>query len=93
MSVNRRLADLNGASVAAHLGKTVKEMVPETYPVLEPYLLRALVGEAIPEVEVLRTINTPGDQDWTAMMSYQPAFDEADEVIGISVAVADIVAR
>jgi len=90
VSINRRLAEMNGASIAAHIGKTIKEVIPKSYPVLEPYLLRALAGEAIAEVEVSRPANEPGGDNWTAMLSYQPALDEADEVIGLSIAVAEI---
>ncbi len=90
VSINRRLADMNGTSVAAHIGRTIREVIPQSFPVLEPYLLRALAGEAIAEVEVSRPSNEPGGPDWTAMLSYQPALDEADEVIGLSIAVADI---
>jgi PAS domain S-box-containing protein len=93
VSLNRRLAEMNGVSVACHLGKTVKEIIPESYPRLEPYLLRALHGEAISEVEVLRPGSRPGDAEWTAKLSYQPALDESGEVIGVSVAVADVTRR
>jgi PAS domain S-box-containing protein len=93
VSINRRLAEMNGAPVAAHLGRMVEELIPESFPVLEPYLRRALQGEAIAEVEVERPGNNPGDASWTALLSYQPALDEADEVIGISVAVSDITAH
>ncbi|WP_263359849.1 EAL domain-containing protein [Acidicapsa ligni] len=90
VSLNQRLADMNGASIAAHMGRTVQEMIPESFPALEPYLLRALKGEAVSEVEVTRSPNVPGEENWAALLSYQPALDEADEVIGISVAVSDI---
>jgi PAS domain S-box-containing protein len=90
VSINRHLAELNGTSVAAHIGKTVKEMLSVSYVRLEPYLLRALRGEPIMDVEVARPSNTPGGLDWIARASYQPAFDEADEVIGISIAVSDV---
>jgi PAS domain S-box-containing protein len=90
VSLNQRLADQNGASIAAHMGRSVKDMIPDSFPMLEPYLLRALRGEAISEVEVARPANHPGEEDWAALVSYQPALDEADEVIGISVAVVDI---
>jgi PAS domain S-box-containing protein len=93
VSINRRLAEMNGASIAAHLGKTVEELIPESFPILEPFLRRALQGESIAEVEVERPGNNSGDASWTALLSYQPALDEADEVIGISVAVSDITAH
>jgi PAS domain S-box-containing protein len=90
VSLNRRLADINGTSVSSHLGKTVQEMIPEWFPFLEPYLARALAGEVVSEIEVSRPDSMPGDRDFAAVMSYQPAFDEADEVIGVSVVVVDV---
>ena len=89
LSINRRLAKMNGASVMAHLGRTVQDMIPTSFPALEPYLRRALLGEPIADVEVTRPGNLPGWPDWTALLSYQPAFDEANEVIGVSIAVSD----
>jgi PAS domain S-box-containing protein len=93
VSLNRRLADMSGSSVAAHLGKTAKEMSPELYPKLEPFLLRAMRGEAVPEVEVSVSANKPGEPGSTRLVSYQPAIDEVGEVIGVSVAVVDISQR
>jgi PAS domain S-box-containing protein len=90
VSLNRRLADMNGATVSAHMGKTVREMIPDWFPMLEPYLLRALGGEGVSEVEISRPPNIPGEKDFAALLSYQPALDEADEVIGVSVVVVDI---
>jgi PAS domain S-box-containing protein len=93
VSINRRLADMHGVPVAEHLGRTPQEVIPDAYPVYEPYLLRALQGEALPEVEVSSSAIKPGEKDRTALLSYQPAFDEAGEIIGVSVAVADITER
>lgn len=93
VSINRRLADIEGSSIACHLGRTVKEMVPELYPAIEPYLLRALKGEAIQEVEASWPVGSKSEPVRTDLLSYQPAFDEAGEVIGISVAVVDITER
>jgi len=93
VSLNRRLADMNGTSVRAHLGKTVKEMVPALYPSIEEYLLRALAGEAISEIEIARPEIGPGLPSTTALVSYQPARDEMGDVIGVSIAVVDITKR
>jgi PAS domain S-box-containing protein len=89
VSLNRRLAEMNGASVSSHLGKTVQEMVPELYQNVEPYLRRAVKGEAISGVEFPRPRLEGGKDGWI-LCSYQPAFDEADEVIGISISVMDV---
>ena len=93
VSINQRLGDMNGASVSAHLGRRVEEMLPEFYPIVEPYLLRALAGEAMHEVELPRPPERAGEPNRTILASYQPARDEADEVIGISIAVFDITER
>jgi PAS domain S-box-containing protein len=88
VSINRRLADMNGASVEAHLGRTVQEMNPHLFSKYGPYVLRALQGEALAGVEVSRP--TAGGADRATLSSYQPALDEAGEVIGVSVVVMDI---
>jgi len=90
VSLNRRLADMNGHPVKAHLGRAVEKMYPEWFPIYEPYYLRALQGEAISDVEFLRPGLMPGDIDRQLIASYQPAWDEADEVIGISVSLLDV---
>ncbi len=93
VSINRRLAEINGPSVSSHIGHTVEEMIPESFPAIRPYLLRALKGEAVSEVEIRRPALVAGDPDRTILTSCHPAFDEADEVIGVSVAVVEVTQR
>jgi len=93
VSINQRLADMSGAPVAAYLGRKVEEMVPQVFPAVEQYLRRALKGEAIHGVEFFRPANDPGERGATNLLSYQPALDEAGEVIGVSVVVTDITER
>jgi PAS domain S-box-containing protein len=93
VSINRRLAEMNGAPVAAHLGRTVHEVIPHLFSKFGPYVLRALQGEAIAGVEVPRPAAQPGGADRPTLSSYQPALDEAGEVIGVSVVVMDITER
>jgi PAS domain S-box-containing protein len=52
-----------------------------------------LQGEAIPEVEVSVPSKTAGEADTTTLLSYQPVFDEAKEVIGVSLAAINITER
>ncbi len=97
VSLNQRLAAMNGASIAEHLGKRVQEIVPGVYQAAEGPLLRALQGESINNVEIVRPAapasanRAPVTKAWL-VCSYQPAFDEADEVIGVSVSVMDVTA-
>lgn len=88
VSLNQRLADMNGASVEDHLGNPVAEMIPELFPYVEPYIRRALSGEALSDVET----QIP-KTDKALLLSYQPARDEGGEVIGVSVAINDITER
>ncbi|HEY4355761.1 MAG TPA: EAL domain-containing protein [Acidobacteriaceae bacterium] len=90
VSLNKKLAIMDGCSVAAHLGKTVQQVLPKFFPIVEPYLLRALQGEAMKDVELVRPVTRPGGSELTLLLSYQPAWDEGDEVIGVSIAVVDI---
>ena len=91
VSLNQRMASMNNIPVAAHLGKTIKEMIPAMFPLYEPYLTRSLKGEAIEGVELTRLADEDaGLSGITGLASFQPAWDEADEVIGVSIAIIDI---
>jgi PAS domain S-box-containing protein len=93
VSLNQRLAELNGRPVAEHLGHHVREMVPHLYPKIEKYLLRALDGEPTNEVEIFRRAMGHGQRDRALLASYQPMLDEAGEVTGVLIAMVDITAR
>ena len=90
VSLNQRLADLNGMPIHAHLGRKVCDVVPAIYAQFEPYLLSALDGHSVHGVEV----SVPGGERnppaRTLMVSYEPTRDEAGEVIGVCVSVSDI---
>jgi PAS domain S-box-containing protein len=93
VSLNRRLAQLNGVSAAAHLGRTPAEVIPATWPIIEPYVRRALAGEPVIGIEINKPPLEPGAETRTLLISYQPARDEAGEVLGVSVALMDITER
>jgi PAS domain S-box-containing protein len=90
ISANTRMAELNGVPVADHLGRTVEEVLPQAYPRFKRYLEEALSGKVIRDVVLQRPPKFPGGPEWTALASYQPAFDDSGDVVGISVAVLDI---
>lgn len=93
VSLNRRWAEANGAPIAAHIGRTVPEMVPHIFPLFELHLRRALAGEAVSDLEVRKPKPHDSGQETVILVSCQPAFDEANEVIGVSLAMADITDR
>lgn len=88
VSLNKRLAQLNRVPASAHLGKTVSEIIPHFFPHIEPFLRRALQGEPLSGIELQRTL--PDGADVSLLASYQPARDEAGEILGVSVAVMDV---
>jgi PAS domain S-box-containing protein len=92
VSLNRKLARMNGVPAIDHLGKTVAEVIPHVFPTVEPFIRRALEGEAVTGVEVQKPGMHAGEGD-TVLLSYQPARDEAGEVLGVSVAVMDVTGR
>ena len=92
VTLNQRLADMDSAPVEEHLGKTVADMVPEAFYRFEAFIRRSLAGEVITGVEVRRPAGLgQGERDY--LLSYQPVRDEGDEIMGVSVAVADITER
>jgi PAS domain S-box-containing protein len=93
MSLNKRLADLNGYPVEETLGRSMEEVIPHVYKRTEKYLRRALQGESIADVEIFREAHEHGQRDKTLLASYQPMLDEAGEVTGVFVGMVDITAR
>lgn len=93
VSINRRLAEMNGAPIAEHLGRYAGDVIPALFPKVEPYIRRALGGESITDLEITSPKKTAAGHERTLFLSYQPVRDEAGEVVGVSVAVIDITRR
>jgi|GEM_PF-1515611 len=92
ISLNQRLAEISGIPASEYLGRTVAEVIPDMFKEVEPYLQRALSGEVITDLEVHRTMPNEVEQR-TYLVSYQPARDEANEIVGISICSIDITGR
>ncbi len=92
-SINRSLADINGLPVAYHLGRIISDVSPELTRSLGPSLQRALQGEATTSFEVHDIDLTQRGNPRSLLIACQPARDEAEEIIGVSVSVIDITDR
>ena len=92
ININRRLAEMHNVSIADHYGKTIAEIIPEVYPLIEPHVREALNGRGISDLEIREPSSHAHDRR-TFLVSYQPAFDEAGEVVGVSCAIKDFTAR
>jgi PAS domain S-box-containing protein len=93
VSLNKPLAEANGRSIENHLGRTVAEVLPELYAEIAPHLQRALHGEATNSLEVAMEGEPGSKEKKTYLVSYEPARDEAGEVVGVSVVLVDITMR
>ncbi len=89
--VNERLAEINGASVEAHLGRTVREIVPDLTEQGEALLRRVIeTGEALRDVEIVgETPAMPGvERVWVEQ--FLPLRDASDRVVGVSVVAEEV---
>ena len=93
VSMNRRLTEMSSAPGDPRLGRTLQQVVPEVFAQIEPFLRRALSGEAVRDIEIRTAkVDAPGEFN-TLLASLQPVRDEAGEVVGVSLAVVDITER
>ena len=90
VNVNQRLADMNGTSVSALLGRRVADVVPALYVQVEGHLKRALQGEACSGAELCAPPRELGGRPSTQLASYQPVRDETGEVLGVCVSIIDV---
>ncbi|MCY7383380.1 MAG: PAS domain S-box protein, partial [Microcoleus sp. CAN_BIN18] len=94
VQANESLAETTGVSVAEHLGKTVREVIPEIVDTLEPILQGVLANnEPLLNIEVSgTTLGQPGAiRDWLA--SYFPLAGEDGKPIGVGGVAIEITDR
>src|SRR3954471_18286471 len=90
--VNGALAEINGVSVADHVGRTLAEVVPDIATAAGAQLERIVAGGgpvADVEVERMRRDGTPGHY----LASYYPVRLAGGEALGMGITVLDITAR
>jgi PAS domain S-box-containing protein len=89
-SVNKRLAQMMGASAISFVGRGIDEAMPRIAEEMKPSIQRALEGKAVSDREVPLTRVHFQEEAGTALVSFQPARDEANEVVGVSLSFIDI---
>jgi len=92
--INESLAAINGLPVGEHIGRTLREVIPEMAPVLEPLLIQVLeTGEPVIDIELKgETRAKPGDQHYW-LVSFYPVRMQGGEMLGVGVLVSDITER
>ena len=84
--INERLAEINRLPVADHIGRTMREILPELADQAEPWLLDVLeTGEALRDVEI--TIETHDEEkgERTRVENWYPMTDADGHVYGINI--------
>lgn len=94
VKVNDRMAEINGLPAQRHIGRTVREMMPDLASHVEPLLECVLeTGEPIINFEIHGdTPARPGViRDWLA--SYYPVRDKSGRLIGVNSVVQEVTER
>jgi PAS domain S-box-containing protein len=92
--INDFLAAINGVSAADHIGRTVREILPELGDVQESFFQQVVeTGQPILNQEVHGTLphQPEVERDW--LVSYYPLRGEEDEVTGINITALEITER
>jgi PAS domain S-box-containing protein len=94
LSINERLAEIDGRSVEEHMGRTVREVIPELIDAVEPALRRVIeTGE--PALNVEQSWVTPREPGVLRhfIASYYPIKNGGRRVLGVNVVVMEITQR
>ncbi len=89
--INRALADINGAPAAAHIGRTIEEMIPALAPTVSPLLDRVLTTGAPVEnvlIEGTTAANPTVPRRW--LVTYYPIPGHRGAVSGAGCIVQDV---
>lgn len=89
--ISARLAEINGAPAEAHIGRTIRDMVPAVADQVEPIYRRVLeTGEPVANTICRGTTAAYPHQLREWVVSYHPIRHEGAEISAVSVAIADV---
>ena len=94
LRINDKLAEINGMPVDAHIGRTLREVVPSVADTIEPLYRHVIeTGQSVLEGEVHGTTAAqPGiERDW--LVDYYPMKDPDGSVQGVAAIVSEITGR
>jgi PAS domain S-box-containing protein len=92
--INERLAAINGLPVERHLGRSLREVLPEISRVVEPLLRRVVEsGEAVLDHEVRGATPAEPDVERVWMASYYPFAAVDGRILGVGAIVHDLSQR
>src|SRR6202051_5380701 len=94
VTINKHLTEICGISVAEHLGRSVRETVPQVAEQVE-HIVKTILQTGFPvtgvEVNGQRPDGSNSDRVWITY--WHPLKDRSGEVVGINVAAEEITER
>ena len=91
--INQRLAEINGLSIEEHIGRTVRELLPNLADTVEPLLLPILeTGQPLLKVEIFGETPSQVGVQRVWLESFIP-LKNGDRVIGINIVCEEITER
>ena len=89
--INQQLAEINGITIADHIGRTVREIIPDLADEAEPLFRRVLeTGEPVLNLEISGETNSQPGINRTWLQNYYPLKDGTGQSIGINAVVQEI---
>jgi len=94
VSVNDRLAEWNGRPSADHIGRTLREVIPQVADLVEPVYRRVFdTGEPELGVELRGVTDASPDVERTWVCHYSPVRDRLGRVVAVNTVVHDVTDR
>ncbi len=92
--INERLAEINGIPAAEHIGKTVRDLLPELADTVEPEMRRILeTGEPRLNIEIASETPAQSGVKRSWMEQWLPIIDAHGQVAGLNVVVEETTER
>lgn len=92
--INQQLAQINGLSVSAHIGRTIREVLPAMADTIEPIYQQVIEsGEPILDLEMSGSTAAQPDLNRYWLASYHPHIDAQARVRAVSAVVQEITDR
>ncbi len=90
ISINARLAEINGIPAADHIGRTVREVVPDLSEQALEAMRRVLAGEEIRGLELSGTTPAQPGVVRTWRENWLPLRDASGEIVGVTASAEEI---
>ncbi|MGL5835574.1 MAG: hybrid sensor histidine kinase/response regulator, partial [Waterburya sp.] len=94
VQLNERLAEINGLPVSEHIGRTIREILPELADIQESIFEQVFqTGTPILDVEIRGTTPAQPEVERHWLVSYYPLKTADEQVLGINITVLEITDR